>query len=240
MSELGRGRGTGWHPPALHAPYRSTRRRAPNHAPLQIMPTPSEITGPVFGPGTVTAKDADLITNFAAKGEMALGPRILVHGRVMDEAGRPIPNALLEVWQANAAGRYRHKNDSYLAPLDPNFSGCGRCMTDAKGRYRFTTIQPGAYPWPNGPNAWRPAHIHFSIFGHSFTQRLMTQMYFEGDPLIWLCPIVGAIPQKAGITQLIAKLDMDAALSMDSLAYRFDIVLRGPHQTHFENRPEGM
>lgn len=233
-------RGEGWHPPALHEPYRSTHLRSPQQPRLQMPATASELSGPVFTANSVQAKDADLITNFAQPGETAIGPRIWVHGRVLDEYARPIPNTLIEVWQANAAGRYRHKNDDYLAPLDPNFSGCGRCMTDSDGAYRFQTIQPGAYPWPNGPNAWRPAHIHFSIFGRSFAQRLITQMYFEGDPLIWRCPIVGSIPQKSGIEQLIAKLDMASATSMDSLAYRFDIVLRGQRQTLFENKTEGM
>lgn len=148
--------------------------------------------------------------------------------------------ALVEVWQANAGGRYRHRNEGYLAPLDPNFGGCGRCLTDAQGYYRFTSIQPAPYPWPNGPNSWRPAHIHFSLFGPAFAQRLITQMYFEGDPLIWLCPIVNAIPQREAVESLIAKLDMDAAVSMDMLAWRFDMTLRGREQTLFENRPEGL
>ncbi len=229
-----------WHPPALHMPYKSSRLRSPTHAPIQFPTTPAEEAGPTFGHGILGALDADLITNFAKPGEMALGPRLIVHGTLRDETGRGVPDALIEVWQANAGGRYRHKKEGYLAPLDPNFGGCGRMITDAEGRYRFTTIQPGAYPWPNGPNDWRPAHIHFSVFGHSFAQRLITQMYFEGDPLIPLCPIVGSIPSAEAVTALTATLDIEATKPMDSLAYRFDITLRGPNQTHFENQPEGM
>lgn len=158
---------------------------------------------------------------------------------MLDENGRGVPGALVEVWQANAGGRYRHKNESYLAPLDPNFGGCGRVITDAEGRYEFRTIQPGPYPWPNGPNDWRPAHIHFSVFGQAFAQRLITQMYFDGDPMIWQCPIVGSISQTAAIETLIAKLDMTQTIPMDARAYHFDIVLRGNRQTLFENRQEG-
>ena len=151
-----------------------------------------------------------------------------------------MPQTLVEVWQANAAGSYRHANDSYQAPLDPNFAGCGRTLTGDDGSYRFLTIMPGAYPWPNGPNTWRPAHIHFSVFGMAFCQRLITQMYFEGDPLIPLCPIVQSVANPTAIERLIAPLDMDAAQPFDALAYRFDIVLRGRAQTPMENRPEGM
>jgi len=194
----------------------------------------------VFGHALLGPRDDDLIHNSAAAGESALGPRILVHGQLRDQSGRGVPGALIEVWQANAGGRYRHRNEGYLAPLDPNFGGCGRCLTDTQGYYRFTSIQPAPYPWPNGPNSWRPAHIHFSLFGPAFAQRLVTQMYFEGDPLIRLCPIVNAIPRREAIESLIAKLDMDAALPMDMLAWRFDITLRGRAQTLFENRPEGL
>jgi protocatechuate 3,4-dioxygenase beta subunit len=150
-----------------------------------------------------------------------------------------VPGALVEIWQANAGGRYRHVTDTYLAAIDPNFGGCGRCLTDADGAYAFRTIKPGAYPWPNSANSWRPPHIHFSLFGTAFCQRLITQMYFEGDPLIPLCPIVNAIPDPAGVARLVAPLDMSAAKPFDSLAYRFDIVLRGRHSTLFENRLEG-
>ncbi len=159
--------------------------------------------------------------------------------KLLDETGRGVPDALLEFWQANAGGRYRHKKETYLAPLDPNFGGCGRTLTDADGSYRLRTIKPGAYPWPNTGNDWRPAHIHFSVFGHAFAQRLITQMYFEGDPMIWKCPIVETIPSHDAIEQLIALLDMDNAVPMDARAYKFDIVLRGRRSTLFENRKEG-
>jgi len=158
---------------------------------------------------------------------------------VLDERGKPVPGALLEFWQANAGGRYRHRKETYLAPLDPNFGGCGRAITDADGTYRFRTIKPGPYPWPNGVNDWRPAHIHFSIFGHGFAQRLITQMYFEGDPMIWKCPIVTTIPDRRAIEQLIAPLDWANTIPMDARAYKFDIVLRGRRSTLFENRLEG-
>lgn len=228
-----------WHPPALTPDYKTSVKRAPTFAPLSFPTSLSEETGPVFRNDMLGPLDGDLVHNFASAGQSAIGPRIVVHGRVLDECARPVPNALIEVWQANAGGRYRHRNESYLAPLDPNFGGCGRVMTDAEGRYAFRTVQPGPYPWPNTMNDWRPAHIHFSVFGHSFAQRLITQMYFEGDPLIWRCPIVDTIRAREGIETLIAALDMAQAVPMDSLAYRFDIVLRGRRQTHFENRPEG-
>jgi protocatechuate 3,4-dioxygenase, beta subunit len=150
-----------------------------------------------------------------------------------------VPNTLVEFWQANAGGRYRHKKDTYLAPIDPNFGGCGRALTDAEGRYHFRTVKPGAYPWRNWVNNWRPAHIHFSVFGSGFAQRLITQMYFEGDPLIPHCPIVQGDPRCAAIDRLIAPLDLNAAIPLDCLAYKFDIVLRGRRSTLFENRLEG-
>ncbi|MCK5501625.1 MAG: protocatechuate 3,4-dioxygenase subunit beta, partial [Tritonibacter mobilis] len=199
-----------------------------------------EETGPVFGHDTLGKLDNDLILNFAKGDGMAIGPRIIVHGQVRDEFGRGVPGALIEVWQANAGGRYRHKKESYLAPLDPNFGGCGRCISDEQGFYEFRTIMPGPYPWPNTMNDWRPAHIHFSIFGHGFAQRLITQMYFEGDPLIWHCPIVDTIPTHEGIESLVAALDMARTVPMDARAYKFDITLRGRRQTMFENRMEGL
>lgn len=227
--------------PAARTPdYKSSRTRAPSQPKLSMPSTVSEETGPVFHRDILGPLDDDLIVNFAAPGEMAIGPRIIVHGRVQDETGRGVAGALLEVWQANAGGRYRHKKEGYLAPLDPNFGGCGRVITDSDGSYRFRTVLPGPYPWPNGANDWRPAHIHFSVFGQSFAQRLVTQMYFEGDPLIWRCPIVAAVPDRGAIERLIAPLDMDATVPMDARAYRFDIVLRGRHASYFENRPEGM
>lgn len=228
-----------WHPPVLTPGYKTSVTRAPRRPLLSLGQTLSEITGPVFGPADLGPLDNDLLSNYATDGS-PIGERIIVHGRVMDENGRPVPHTLVEIWQANAGGRYRHVNDSYLAPLDPNFGGCGRTLTDAEGRYVFRTIRPGPYPWPNATDAWRPAHIHFSLFGHAFCQRLITQMYFEGDPLIPRCAIVNTIPDPAAIERLIAPLDLPASAPFDALAYRFDIVLRGRRATCFENRPEGM
>ncbi len=228
------------HPPA-HAPgYKTSIPRSPRMAPISFDASPTEATGPVFGPDAVGPGDDDLLTNYAAPGESAIGPRIVVMGRLLDGSGRPVPRALIEVWQANAGGRYRHKRDGYLAPLDPNFGGCGRCMTDDDGWYSFRTVQPGAYPWPNRANDWRPAHIHFSVFGEAFAQRLITQMYFEGDPLIPHCPILNAVPDAAAVDRLVARLDRSATIPMDACAWRFDIVLRGRRQTPFENRMEGL
>jgi protocatechuate 3,4-dioxygenase beta subunit len=227
-----------WHPPALTPGYKTSVARSPRLPLLSLGNTISEMTGPVFGHGMLGPLDNDLILNHAISGE-PIGPRIVVHGRVLDENARPVPGALVEFWQANAGGRYRHKKETYLAAVDPNFGGCGRTITDDAGHYAFRTIKPGAYPWPNGVNDWRPAHIHFSIFGHAFAQRLITQMYFEGDPMIWQCPIVRAVPSAEAVDMLIARLDREATIPMDSLAYRFDIVLRGRRSTLFENRKEG-
>jgi len=228
-----------WHPPALTPTYKTSVVRSPQKALISMNTTLSEQTGPVFGHSMLGDLDNDLILNYAAAGEMAIGQRIIVHGRVLDQNGRGIPGVLLEFWQANAGGRYRHKKEGYLAPLDPNFGGCGRTVTDENGGYSFRTIKPGPYPWPNGVNDWRPAHIHFSLFGNGFAQRLITQMYFEGDPLIWKCPIVKTIPSRAAIEQLIAPLDMENTVPMDARAYKFDMVLRGRRSTLFENRLEG-
>jgi protocatechuate 3,4-dioxygenase beta subunit len=226
------------HPPALTPGYKTSVTRSPRYALLSLQNSLSEITGPVFGHSDLGPLDNDLIRNYAQDGE-PVGERIVVHGRVLDESGRGLPNTLVEFWQANAGGRYRHKKDTYLAPIDPNFGGCGRALTDADGFYFFRTIKPGAYPWRNFVNSWRPAHIHFSVFGSGFAQRLITQMYFEGDPLIALDPMIGGIPDEAAREQLIAPLDMNAAIPLDSLAYKFDIVLRGRRSTLFENRLEG-
>jgi protocatechuate 3,4-dioxygenase beta subunit len=228
-----------WHPPAFAPGYKTSVLRSPQKALLSLDNTISEITGPVFGHSILGERDNDLIHNFARPGESAIGERIIVYGRVLDERGKAVPGALVEFWQANAGGRYRHKKEGYMAALDPNFGGCGRTITDEDGFYTFRTVRPGAYPWPNGANDWRPAHIHFSIFGHGFAQRLITQMYFEGDPMIWQCPIVGTIQDRAAIEQLIAVLDMEATIPMDARAYKFDIVLRGRRSTFFENRREG-
>jgi len=232
------GRDRFWHPPAYTPGYKTSMTRAPSRPLVAMASTLSEETGPVFGRDMLGERDNDLITNFT--GQPAIGERIIMHGRVLDQSGRPVPDTLIEIWQANAGGRYRHKQDGYLAPLDPNFGGCGRTVTDAQGRYEFLTVRPGAYPWPNGVNDWRPMHIHVSVFGSGFGQRLITQMYFEGDPLIWRCPIVRTIPDRAAVERLIAPLDMDAAMPLNALAYKFDIVLRGRRQTCFENRAEGL
>lgn len=228
-----------WHPPALTPDYKTSVTRAPQYAPLSLENSASEITGPTFGHGDLAATDHDLIHNYASAGDSAIGERTILHGRVLDENARPVPNTLVEIWQANAGGRYRHKKDTYFAPIDPNFGGCGRTMTDADGYYFFRTVKPGVYPWRNWVNSWRPAHIHFSIFGTAFAQRLITQCYFEGDPLIERCPIVKSLSDPEAIDMLTAKLDMNATIPLDSMAYRFDIVLRGRRSTLFENRLEG-
>ena len=215
-----------------HSAYRSTTYRSPRR-PLVIVPQSiGELSGPVFGDAPLDPIDNDLIRNYTTNGD-AIGERIIVHGRVLDENARPVPGALIEIWQANAGGKYRHGNDKYMAALDPNFGGGGRVISDAEGRYAFRTIRPGPYPFPNDGCAWRPAHIHLSIFGHAFVQRLVTQLYFEGDPLIQRCVIVNTIKDPKAIDSLVAKLDMDSMLAFDCLAYRFDIVLRGRKSTPF-------
>ncbi len=203
--------------------YRSTEWRAPKQ-PLVTLPEElHRLDGPVFGEDVLAPSDNDLTRQH--EGE-PLGERILVHGRVVDEDGRPLRGALVEVWQANAAGRYRHEVDRHPAPLDPNFSGAGRCLTDDEGRYSFTTIKPGAYPWGNHPNAWRPAHIHFSLFGRAFEQRLVTQMYFPGDPLFAYDPIFNAVRDPDARGLLVARFDLAATQPDWSLAYEWDVVLR--------------
>lgn len=226
------------HPDALTPGYKTSVARSPRRSLISLEHSASEITGPVFGHDDLGPLDHDLIKNYAQTGD-PVGERIIVHGRVLDENARPVPNTLVEVWQANAGGRYRHKKDSYLAPIDPNFGGCGRTMTDENGYYFFRTVKPGAYPWRNQINHWRPAHIHLSLFGSAFVQRLITQLYFEGDPLIPICPIVQTIGDPDAIDQLTARLDMNASVPLDSIAYRFDVVLRGRRSTLFENRLEG-
>ncbi len=216
------------HPPRDFADYRGTALRHPRN-PLVIVPqTLSELTGPVYGHGTVTAADHDLTT----RGDgTPIGERIVVEGRVLDEDGRAVSDTLIELWQANAAGRYAHRMDRHDAPLDPNFAGAGRAKTDADGRYRFVTIKPGAYPWLNHSNAWRPAHIHFSLWGPSFLTRLVTQMYFPGDPLLALDPIYNSVPDPRGRERLLANFDLALTRPEWALGYRFDIVLRGRHET---------
>lgn len=228
-----------WHPPALTQNYKTSVTRSPRLALISLQNSISEITGPVFGHNDIDPIDNDLLKNYAQAGESPIGERIILHGRVLDQNSRPVANTLVEIWQANAGGRYRHKKDTYLAPIDTNFGGCGRTLTDENGYYYFRTVKPGAYPWRNYINSWRPAHIHLSIFGSSFAQRLITQCYFEGDPLIPECPIVQSIPDPAAVQQLTARIDMNATVPLDSIAYRFDIVLRGRRATLFENRLEG-
>jgi protocatechuate 3,4-dioxygenase beta subunit len=231
-------RNRGLQPPALTPGYKTSVLRSPRMALLSLRSSLSEITGPVFAGDELGPLDHDLILNYAQSGE-PIGERTIVHGRLLDENGRGIPGALIEVWQANAGGRYRHQNDTYLAPIDPNFGGCGRMLTDADGAYVFRTVKPGAYPFRNHVNSWRPAHIHFSLFGQGFAQRLITQMYFEGDPLIPHDSILATIPDAAARQRLVATLDLNMSVPLDSLAYRFDIVLRGCRQTVFENKTQG-
>ena len=212
----------GTHPAYLVPEYRSTRLRAPDR-PLIVVPhTLSEITGPVYGHERMGPLDHDLTRQHAGE---PLGERIVVYGRVRETNGHPVPDTLVEVWQCNAAGRYRHQNDRHPAPLDPNFTGVGRCLTDREGRFRFVTVKPGAYPWRNHPNAWRPAHIHFSIFGRAFTQRLVTQMYFPGDPLFGQDPIFNSVRDPAARELMICRFDLEQTVPEWALAYQFDIVL---------------
>jgi protocatechuate 3,4-dioxygenase beta subunit len=224
------------HPPYLHEPYKSTVTRSPRQPLVPLPQSLSELTGPVYGEGDIGPLDSDLTRNAVKNGE-PIGERIIVVGRVLDENERPVRNALLEIWQANAAGRYIHKNEVHPAPLDPNFTGAGRCLTDENGEYRFVTIRPGAYPWGNHYNAWRPAHIHFSVYGRNFLQRLITQMYFPGDPLLALDPIYSGIPDE-GRELLIANYAHDITEPEWALGFRFDIVLRGSRSTPFEKEHE--
>ena len=213
------------HPPHVHADYKSTILRGPTKKLVPIDHALSELTGPVYGHDSIGPLDADLSKNGQRNGE-PLGERIIVTGRVVDEDDRPIPNTLVEIWQANAAGRYIHDVDQHEAPIDPNFLGAGRCVTDGDGRYRYKTIKPGAYPWKNHHNAWRPKHIHLSLFGPSFTSRLVTQMYFPGDPLLALDPIYNGTPEGAR-ERLIAAFAIEVTEPEYALGYEFDIVLRG-------------
>jgi protocatechuate 3,4-dioxygenase beta subunit len=225
----------GTHPPYLHPAYRSTVLRAPSR-PLQSLPqTLTEINGPLLGESRVGPLDHDLTRQHAGE---PVGQRIVVTGRVTDGDGRPVPNSLVELWQANAGGRYAHDGDRHPAPLDPNFTGVGRCMTDASGTYRFVTIKPGAYPWNNHDNAWRPAHLHFSLFGRSFTQRLITQMYFPGDPLLDQDPIVNSVPDPRARERLISRFDIGTTVPEWALGYQFDIVLRGRDATPLESEDD--
>ncbi len=221
----------GVHPPLDSPAYKSSLLRAPKQPPMPLPQGLTEITGPLLGAERVTPADADLTSGHPAE---PLGERIVVSGRVLDSDGRPVPDTLIEIWQANASGRYAHAVDDHPAPLDPNFSGAGRCVTDSAGRYQFVTIKPGAYPWRNHHNAWRPAHIHFSLFGRAFTQRLITQMYFPADPLFALDPIFNSIPDEQARQRLVATFDIDLTEPDWALGYSWDIVLRGRAGTVFE------
>ncbi len=225
----------GTHPSLSFAGYRSTARRHPTRPRHRLPQRLTEITGPLFGAERVGPGEDDLTHHHGGE---ATGQRIVVHGRLLDSGGRAVPNALLEVWQANAAGRYRHLRDQWPAPLDPHFAGRGRTATDTEGRYRFTTIKPGAYPWKNHHNAWRPAHIHVSVFGRAFTQRLVTQLYFPDDPLFFQDPIFNSVPDGKARARLICRYDHGATTDHWALGFRFDIVLRGRDQTPFESGPD--
>ena len=218
-------------PVLLHEPYRATIRRAPRK-PLILLPhTLSEVTGPVYGHEDITEGDNDLTRQHGGE---PLGERMILTGRVLDDNGRPVPHTLIEIWQANAAGKYFHDNDDHRAPIDANFTGAGRALTDGNGYYRFVTIKPGAYPWRNHFNAWRPAHIHFSVFGPAFATRLVTQMYFSGDPLLAFDPIFNSIPDEKTRCRLIANFDLETTEPERALGYSFNIILRGREVTPFE------
>ena len=223
----------GTQPEYLHPPYQSSVKRAPGK-PLVLLPhTLSEVTGPVFGHDLVGPTDNDLTKQHTGE---PIGERMILSGRVLDEDGRPVSRTLIELWQANSTGRYRHALDQHDAPLDPNFTGYGRTVTDDDGRYRFITIKPGAYPWRNHHNAWRPQHIHLSLFGPSFMTRLVTQMYFPGDPLLPLDPIFNCVSDPSARDSMVAAFDLETTIPEFALGYRWDIVLRGRDATPMENR----
>jgi len=222
---------SGTQPEYLFPPYAASVKRAPTR-PLVILPhTLTELTGPLFGHDEVKPGDSDLTRQHAGE---PIGERIVVSGRVLDENGKSVPHTLVEIWQANSAGRYPHRVDQHAAPMDPNFTGCGRAMTDEHGHYRFVTIRPGEYPWRNHYNAWRPAHIHFSLFGPAFATRIVTQMYFPGDPLLAYDPMFNCVPDERARNRLISAFDLESTIPETALGYRFDIVLRGPEQTPME------
>jgi protocatechuate 3,4-dioxygenase beta subunit len=225
----------GTHPPLDSPGYRSTGLRHPKQ-PLVLLPQMlTEVTGPLLGPGRLGESDNDLTRQHAGEPQ---GQRIVVHGRLLDGDGRPVPNSLIEIWQANAGGRYRHVTDRWPSPLDPNFDGVGRTITDDDGHYEFTTIKPGAYPWKNHDNAWRPAHIHFSVFGSAFTQRLVTQMYFPDDPLFDQDPIFNSVPDEKARQRMISKFDWSKTTDHWALGFEFDIVVRGREASVFENEED--
>jgi protocatechuate 3,4-dioxygenase beta subunit len=224
----------GNHPPLDFPGYKSTALRHPKKRLVLLPHRLTEVTGPLLGDDLIGMQDADLTNQ---KGGEPQGQRIIVFGQVRDSGGRPVPDTLIEIWQTNAAGRYRHSREHHPAPLDPNFDGVGRAITDQGGRYRFITIQPGAYPWGNHYNAWRPAHIHMSLFGRAFTQRLVTQMYFPADPLLQYDPIYNSVPDEKARQRMIAEFSMADTQPEWALAYKFDIVLRGRAASVFEEQP---
>lgn len=219
----------GTQPPYLHPPYASTTKRAPKRPPIRLEQTLSEVTGPLFADRWAGPDSADLTTRGP------IGERIIVAGRVLDADARPVPGTLVELWQCNSAGRYRHSVDQHDAPLDPNFEGAGQVVTNDKGEYRFLTILPGAYPWRNTPNAWRPAHIHFGVYGAAFATRLITQMYFPGDPLLPLDAIFMGVADARARERLVATYDPHLSEAEWALGYRFDIVLRGRAATPMQD-----
>jgi len=221
----------GTQPNYLHPPYASSVKRSPTRPLVHLPHTISEVTGPLLGSDIVRPGVCDLTRQSTGD---ALGERIIVGGRVTDEDRHPLADTVIEVWQANAAGRYRHEADTHDAPLDPNFTGCGQVLTDSEGRYRFVTIRPGEYPWRNHYNAWRPAHIHFSLFGPAFATRLVTQMYFPGDPLLAYDPVFNSIADERARSRLVSVFDWDSTIPEKALGYRFDIVLRGREATPME------
>jgi protocatechuate 3,4-dioxygenase, beta subunit len=223
----------GVHPPLLSPAYRSTVLRAPREQLILLPQNLTEVTGPLLGAELVRPGDNDLTRQHGGE---PMGQRIIVRGRVLDSDGRAVPDTLLEIWQANAGGRYRHVVDQWPAPLDPNFSGLGRAMTDSDGRYEFTTVKPGAYPWGNHHNAWRPAHIHFSVFGYSFVSRLVTQMYFPNDPLFPFDPIFNSVTDPKARDRMVSSFDLENTKPEWALCYRFNIVLRGHNATPMETK----
>ncbi len=221
------------HPPMISPEYKSTLLRAPKKPLIPIKQSLSELTGPAYGHEALDPLDNDLTKNARKSGE-PIGERIVVTGRVLGDDGRPVANTLVEIWQANAAGRYIHVNDQHDAPVDANFLGAGRCVTDAAGRYKFYTVKPGAYPWMNHHNAWRPAHIHLSLFGNSIATRLVTQMFFPADPLLAQDPIFMSVPDAAR-HRLVSTFDLGVTEAGHALGYQFDIVLRGRTETPMEH-----
>ena len=225
----------GTHPPLGYPGYRSTALRHPKQDLVLLPQMLTEVTGPLLGPGRLGELDNDLTRRHAGEPQ---GQRIIVTGRLLDGDGRPVRDSLVEIWQANAGGRYRHTGDRWPSPLDPNFDGVGRALTDSDGRYTFTTIKPGAYPWKNHDNAWRPAHIHFSVFGSAFTQRLVTQMYFPDDPLFSQDPIFNSIPDEKARQRMVSRYDHEITQSEWALGFQFDIVLRGRDASVFEEEED--